>query len=124
MTRNMASRAHIEFNSQELQNNLNNLDDVIDRNVHAIIEYYSSLGEAKMKNDAPWTDRTGAARVGLHTNTAHHGGTHQIVFAHSVPYGIWLEIKNSGRYEVIMPTVRFIGARVMHSLSGVMGRMR
>ena len=120
----MASRVHIEFDSTQLRRNLANVDDVIDRNVSGIIEYYSSVGEAKMKNDAPWTDRTGAARTGLHTSTAHHGGKHQIIFAHSVPYGIWLEVKNSGRYEVIMPTVRFIGARVMHSISGVMGRMR
>lgn len=117
-------RAHISFDSRELRRNLKELEGKADRIIGAVIEYHAVEGEAELKTKAPWTDRTGAARTGLHTATAHQGGTHTIVFAHSVPYGIWLEIKNSGRYEVIMPTVRTIGPRVMQSLDGLFGRMR
>lgn len=118
------ARAHIEFNSSELHRNLRNMDRKVENAVAAVVEYHSSKGESQMKVNAPWSDRTGAARTGLHTATSHEVGTHTIIFAHSVPYGIWLEVKNSGRYEVIMPTVRDTGAQLMQSLNGLLGRMQ
>lgn len=64
-----------------------------------------------MKTNAPWTNRTGNARNGLHAEPyAIEGGkAFEIVVAHSVPYGIWLETRFSGKYAILMPTVNFIG---------------
>lgn len=118
------ARAHISFDSRDLHKNLQIMNGRVDHAVAAVVEYHAVQGEAEMKINAPWTDRTGAARTGLHTATSHSGGTHTIVFAHSVPYGIWLEVRNSGRYEIIMPTVRNQGHRLMQSLNGLFGRMR
>lgn len=76
-----------------------------------------------MKINAPWTDRTGAARTGLHTNGGKSGGGWEIVFAHAVHYGIWLEVKYSGRDQIIMPSVRHTGRELMQDLQGLMGRL-
>lgn len=75
-----------------------------------------------MRQNAPWNDQTGNARNGLHTTTFHEvGGTHGIVCAHSMPYGIWLEVKFSGRDGIIPATVRNGGDALMTLLSKLFG---
>lgn len=62
-------------------------------------------GQGWMRSNAPWTDRTGNARnglVGVYESSANGG---RVVFAHSVNYGIWLEVRWSGRYAIILPAV-------------------
>lgn len=97
----------------------------VDMNVAAITEYQAARGEAHMKTTAPWTDRTSAARNGLFTTALHiYRVRHEIIFSHSVPYGIWLEVKYSGRDAVILPTIRVIGRDTMQQLDGLFGRMK
>ena len=49
-------------------------------------------GEAEMKTNAPWTDRTGAARNGLHTQPFLGDKRHkEIVLPIPFEYGIWLK---------------------------------
>lgn len=120
----MASRVHMDMDMGRLRTNIDTLDGKLDLAIDLTVGYHSTEGEGHMRATAPWTDRTGAARSGLHTATLKGSGKHTIVFAHSVPYGIWLEVKNSGRYEVIMPSVRIVGAHLMESLSHLMGRLR
>jgi len=38
-------------------------------------------------------------------------------------YGIWLEVANSGDYQVILPSVRKIGEDMMRQLDGLFGRL-
>lgn len=120
----MASRIRFELNDSDIRRNIDELDIKLDNAITLVTEFHATTGEAKMKSGAPWTDRTGAARVGLHTSAQHGSGKHQIVFAHSVSYGIWLEVKNSGKYEIIMPTVREEGAALMRNLNGLMRNLR
>jgi hypothetical protein len=62
--------------------------------------------EAYMKGHAPWTDRTGNARAGLHTAVQGRAGSVQTIYAsHSVFYGKYLELKNGGRFAIISPTL-------------------
>lgn len=112
-----------DFDDGELRRKTAALPPRIEAAVSAVVDRQAVLGEARMKTGAPWTDRTSAARTGLHTNASHGGGRHTIVFAHSVHYGIWLEIKNSGKYEIIMPTVRKTGADLMSDLRHLMRRL-
>lgn len=124
------ARAHIELNTSQLIRNLAEYDRDVDRNIDLMLEYYATVGEAAMKSNAPWTDRTGAARTGLHTTTSKRGrgadgrftsggNERSITFSHTVPYGIWLEIKFSGRDAVIMPTILQVGPMLMAALSRV-----
>lgn len=118
----MASR--IELDTVRLRRNIEELPDKLDRRIAIIVNLNAAKGLARMRVEAPWSDRTGAARTGLFTEASSDGsGTHEILFSHSVPYGIWLEIANSGRYEIILPSIRAQGAELMSDLEGSLGRL-
>jgi hypothetical protein len=119
----MASSIKFTFDGGELARNIEILEAKIAGAVDVLVDYHTLKGMEHLKTDAPWTDRTGAARTGLHTISFSGGGKHTIVFSHAVHYGIWLEVKFSGRDEVIMPTARKTGRELMQSLSGLMGRI-
>jgi hypothetical protein len=77
-----------------------------------------------MNFNAPWTDRTGNARQGLAAQAFDEGANQGIVLFHQVPYGIWLEVRFSGRYAIIEPTIDVMGPQVMESLNNILGEIR
>lgn len=79
--------------------------------------------ENYMKTNAPWTDQTGNARNGLTARPFQEGETVGIVLSHSVPYGIYLEAKWSGRYAIIQPTIDAMGPVVMRRYERLMERI-
>ena len=99
------AKMRMKYDDRRLRNNVENFDKKVHRALEELMERHALLGEQVMKMDAPWTDRTGAARMGLHCLHYSGGGKYVLVFAHSVHYGIWLEVKFSGRDAVIMPTI-------------------
>lgn len=112
----MVARVRFEFDGRRLKHNMKQLPERVERHVDAAVERAAAKGEMYLKNDAPWTDRTGAARSGLHSRVENK---REIILSHTVDYGIWLEIKNSGKYEVILPTVRKVGNELMNDLNGI-----
>lgn len=90
---------------------------------------YASLGmnsgrvQRNARNNAPWQDQTGNARNGLFAEAYREKESMGIVLYHTMEYGIWLEVKNSGQYAIILPTVREMGPVVMNSIRGVMNRI-
>ena len=116
--------AKFRYRDGELKRNIKNLERKVDMAVRMIVDVNASRGEGRMKEQAPWTDRTGAARAGLHTATSHSPSKHTILFSHTMEYGIWLEVKNSGEYEIIMPTVRSQGKKLMEDLNHLFRRLR
>lgn len=80
-------------------------------------------GEARAKADAPWTNRTGAARAGLHGTSAVDGTSLEVVLAHGVDYGVWLELANQGRYAVIPGTLQVMSADLENQLHGLLERV-
>jgi hypothetical protein len=72
--------------------------------------------EAWAKANAPWQDRTGAARSGLHAEVVGDGGIGTIVLSHGVDYGLWLEIANGGAYAIIAQAIDVFGAKLMDDL--------
>lgn len=95
----------------------------LDLGVKAAVEYHATIAEAHMRTNAPWTDRTTNARNGLMATAVHSPFRHAIVLYHSVPYGIWLEIRNQGRYAIIMPTVHEQGQALMTTLRDLLRSM-
>lgn len=77
-----------------------------------------------MKMNAKWVDRSSNARNGLFARAVREPRKrYGIVFAHSVDYGIWLEVRFSGRYAIINPTMNQIAPQVSSGLQGIMGRI-
>jgi len=72
-------------------------------------ETLATIAEREAKRNAPWRDRTGAARRQLHAfveaQGPGRGDRFRVVLAHGVPYGLWLEIKQAGRWAIILPTL-------------------
>lgn len=123
----------VEFTSDELSRNLGIAAAKAGEIVDAVLERNEAVAQNYMRMNAPWTDRTGNARQGLFAQayaTAGSGqrgrdasgrfttgrGEHGLVMYHTMPYGVFLEVRFSGRDEIIMPTVNFIGRKVMSDL--------
>ncbi len=70
-------------------------------------------GEAWMKSNATWRDQTGNARNGLRGQAIVSKNRVAVVFSHSVPYGIWLEVRWDGKYAVLVPAVERFAPRTM-----------
>lgn len=64
----------------------------------------SSLDYARA--NAPWEDRTGDARAGLNVSVDSDGDSIVMQLFHTVDYGLWLEVIQSGRFAIIMPTLQ------------------
>ena len=84
---------------------LDELDNKVRRGMVAAANYVAPQAEAHMRANAPWTDRTGNARAGLNAKVEVGANKVAIVLAHSVPYGIWLEVRWGGKYAIIEPTI-------------------
>lgn len=74
--------------------------------------------EAYARTNAPWSDRTGAARAGLTTDVYEEFGEIILELSHSVDYGIWLETIQNGAYAIIMPTLEVLGPRIILQAGG------
>lgn len=94
------------FDFDSLSPALKKLLPKVDAQVSAVFEYMESRAASMMRTNATWTDRTGNAR---NTLGAKHVATpmvrHQLILYHTMPYGIWLEVRWSGKYAVIGPTM-------------------
>ena len=110
------AKVRLTYDDKELRRNINDLEDRFDEMIAFIVDYHAAAGQVDMKTRAPWTDRTSAARNGLFTVTEHSRGHYTIIFSHTVHYGIWLEVKFSGRDAVIMPTVKSRGHALMDDI--------
>jgi len=73
---------------------------------------------AWMKQNAPWTDRSGNARAGLHAvpKSIEQGKAFEIAFAGSVFYQIYLETRFSGKYAILMPAANYIGKLLLQRI--------
>lgn len=74
------------------------------------------------KIHAPWTDQTGNARAGLAARPYREGKEVGILVYHQVPYGIWLEVRWSGRYAIINPTIEAMAPEVMAKFNRLLER--
>lgn len=95
-------------------------DDKMDAGLHLAVEWSATRAEAAARRNARWKDQTTNARNGLMTKPFHtKGKEHGYVLHHSVPYGIWLEVRWSGKYAIIMPTILDEVPELMKVVRGV-----
>lgn len=120
----MASGGRITWNDKAVSDKLLRAPAKADVALTAIIERQSARGERLMKTNAPWTDRTGNARQGL------HGATHRerlklyaVILAHTAAYGIWLEVAHGGKFRIIQPSLVTTGSETMRDVSALFAVM-
>lgn len=63
--------------------------------------------ESYMKQNRPWTDRTGRAKASLFAVVSQPDSmVIRTTLGHGVSYGKWLELAHSQKYAVVIPTMR------------------
>ncbi len=85
-----------------------------------LINAVALRGESLAKTQAPWTDRTGAARAGLAGSAATGPAESEVVLSYNVDYGIWLELANQGRYATVIPTMQVMVGELGNGLRGLL----
>lgn len=72
------------------------------------------------KQNAPWQDVTGNARERLHATVEENGPLAEIILAHGVDYGVWLELSHGGKNQILATTLDIYGPIVMRDLQRIM----
>ena len=92
------------------------------------MENLAKEAERYMRRNAPWDDRTGAARKRLRAEVTTSFEQWQrnrvdIVLSHGVSYGIWLEVRWNGKYAIVGPTLEVYGPKAMQSIERITGEI-
>lgn len=95
------------IDTSNLAVNLSDMDSKMRAQLEAAAGLVSRRMESFAKQNAPWTDRTSNARNGLHAIVETSEDEYKIIIAHGVDYGLWLEIRGSGRNGIIPQTVEY-----------------
>jgi hypothetical protein len=103
--------------------------------VHRIAQYWAPILEDDAKQNAPWTDRTANARQMLYGWTDIIEDAVYLYLSHGVTYGYWLEVKKptrtvdlvglelkeAGKYAIVLPTLEKYFNQIMKMVGDVMG---
>jgi hypothetical protein len=84
--------------------------------LHALLLNWAGTMEGYAKSNAPWTDRTGHARQGLHGGVDVRDNQFVLYLSHGVDYGIWLEIAHGGNYAIVGPTADVHAPRIRQTV--------
>ena len=77
--------------------------------------------EGYARANAPWHDISGAARAGLKGGSYIKGQKIIIYIAHSVDYGVYLELAHDKKYEILDPTIEKNKGRIWSDYKKIMG---
>ena len=91
----------------------------IDAAVLQLANSYAPEIAAWMKQNAPWTDRTGNARQTLDSEVIELAHSIVIAFGHGVDYGKYLENSNAGKYAIIGPALDYFAPRIWADVRGL-----
>jgi len=110
-------RQTFTWKTDTLSGNVAKLPSKVQRAVIGATEFGATKATAYGKQNAKWIDRTGNARQGFRAYAVHEIGKSTVVIAHGMSYGIWLEVRFSGRYAIVNPTMQYTGELVMRLLA-------
>lgn len=111
------------WEDRALLNQLGSLNARMDRGITAAMAYHATRAVQYARQNARWTDRTTNARNGLFARAERDFPIYRLIVAHSVPYGVWLEVRWNGRYGIIRETVDVTGPEIMNTVSLLYGRI-
>lgn len=88
--------------------------------IYQLCKWMAPQIENWMKDEAPWTDRTGNARQSLWTSVVPYNNRIEIELSHGVYYGIYLELSNSGLFAIIGPALDWWGEELWLNVEELM----
>lgn len=119
----MAEGSRIEWDMGSLRVRTEAIPKAIDTAIGAVFNKKATDVQDYARRNAPWTDRTSNARNGLFAKSGRTTTGHEIVLYHTVPYGIWLEVRFAGKNAIIMPTIQQMAPEVMKAVSNLFSKM-
>lgn len=117
------ARYGVVIDRNTLTPNIKEMAPRLQQRVDSLVGYTAQRGQDWMRSHAPWTDRTSNARNGLFGTSYAYQNGYRITFYHTMPYGIFLETRWDGKYQVIMPTVQKMGSELMKGLNKLLKAM-
>jgi hypothetical protein len=112
----------VKFDMSGLEKGLKMFEDKANAAFRMYADTSAKKLESSMKENRPWTDRTGAARNRLRGTASTVKNGYEIKLAHGVDYGIWLELANEKRYAIIEPTIRLESPQVIKGFEKLLER--
>jgi hypothetical protein len=116
-------RVRIDWDDRQIRRNIKRLNQETVHGIALAFDVQAAQSTAYMKTNAPWTDRTSAARNGLHAVATHSKSRFELILSHAVSYGIWLEVKFSGRDAIILPSLRVAARELQNRLDHMWRRL-
>lgn len=117
------SSASVTWDLGEIKSGIDKLDRRAGLALDAIMTKKASDAQSHARANAPWTDWTSNARNGLMAQSFRDTGVYGFVLYHSVPYGVWLEVRFAGRYAIILPTIEKVAPETMSLVRNLLGRL-
>lgn len=90
---------------ETLARNIEKYGDRVMAAVKAVAEYADLNMVDYAKQNAPWEDRTGNARAAISGSVEMANDIVTLYLYQGMDYGKWLELCNSGKYAIILPTL-------------------
>lgn len=114
----------------DIRRNMDEYEKRVLEAVNKVLTLMAPIIETAAKTNAPWTDRTALARGGLRGYTSEEPAdgypTEELAatvvalyLSHQMDYGAFLELANSGRYAVILPTLEAHYGQIKQMLDGI-----
>lgn len=111
------------FNFDTLSPRLKELLPKVDAAVDLVFDRWEIAAENYARTNAPWNDNTGNARAGLFAqHDAEPMVQHTLTVYGTMPYTFWLEVRWSGKYAIIGPTLFAIAPDMAVDLAAAVAR--
>lgn len=114
----------VSFDDSEVRRNLDELSNRFDAALEMYGQTAASYLQSQAKQNRPWTDRTGDARRGLTGSEELSPTELTIVLAHTVDYGLWLELAHEKNYAIVEPTVQANRQKIVDGLQGMLNSIK
>ena len=111
------ARRKITWDDKELSDKLLGSEKRLRAFVYASCAYHGRRAQRWGRKNAKWTDRTSNARNGLFGKAFKRGDVTGFVFYGTVTYQPFLEVRFSGKYAIIGPTIRQEAPELMKTVS-------
>lgn len=86
--------------------NLKGCEDRMRRELLALGKQTAAQMQAYAQQNAPWQDQSGEARQGLRGEAIEDDGKLKVRIAHTMEYGVYLELSRKGRRPILEPTAQ------------------
>lgn len=111
------------FHFDSLTPSLKALLPKVDAAVGLVFDRYEAVAESYARTNARWSDQTGNARAGLF---AQHDEepmvVHRLTIYGTMHYTYWLEVRWSGKYAIIGPTMLHIAPTMAAEIAAAVSR--